>query len=183
MTIAIVAVALGSGCASYNEQLIDADGRERQCQMTGWGGIGMRQAEQGVSICRETLTSLGFVDRDQTGEVGITDLRREPGYLSIGRVSPDSSAARQGVEAGDALLSIDGRRVLTLDDARRRLFGRVGGSARIEVMQGDIARTVVLEREGPRTLAARSEAQGIDSRTAAPVGQPGADPDEGGGER
>ncbi len=165
--IAVMMTVLGAGCATYDETLVDATGREKACAMRGWGGIGMRQAKEGVAICRETLTALGFIDRDATGQFGIGGIRREDGYLAVERVLPDSSAADHGVEPGDALLAIDGRRLHHLIDARRGLFGRAGDSARVEVMQGDIARTVVLQRESPATIAARTEARAQMAASAA----------------
>ena len=156
VTVAASVAALG-GCASYDEQLVDASGREGRCEMTGVGGIGMRQAREGVAVCRETLNALGFIDRDRVGDLGIETIRPDAGYLSIDRVTPASSAASHGVEAGDALLSINGRRVNHVVDARRGLFGRAGDSARVEVMQGDLTRTVVLERETAEQIAAQGQ--------------------------
>ena len=49
----------------------------------------------------------------------------------IGRVDPDSSAARAGLVAGDEVLSIDGAAVRSWDDVPLRLVGRLGDSGDI----------------------------------------------------
>ena len=168
------AAAMLGGCATYDENLVDAGGRERRCEMTGWGGIGMRQAREGVTVCRETFNALGFIDRDRVGDLGIGAIRPAGGYLSIEQVEPASPAARHGIEPGDALLSVNGRRVHHVIDARRGLFGRAGDSARVEVMQGDLTRIVVLERETAQQIAAHGQPQavGVDG-SVGPVGTDG----------
>ena len=155
------AAAMLGGCATYDENLVDAGGRERRCEMTGWGGIGMRQAREGVTVCREAFNALGFIDRDRVGDLGIGAIRPAGGYLSIEQVKPASPAARHGIEPGDALLSVNGRRVHHVIDARRGLFGRAGDSARVEVMQGDLTRIVVLERETAQQIAAHGQPQAV----------------------
>ena len=135
------------GCTTQTREMVDATGRQWTCEQTGWGGIGMRQARQGVGICRDAMMALGYLDRERAGEIGVQELAEGPANPIIARVSPGSPAARQGIADGAMLISVDGRRVWDAITARDLLFGPVGTATSIVVLQGEDTLTYLLLRE------------------------------------
>ena len=141
------ALLVAAGCTTQTRDLVDATGRQWRCEQTGWGGIGMRQARQGVGICRDAMMALGYLDRDKAGEIGVLELVEGPTNPIIARVSPGSPVARQGIADGAMLISVDGRRVRDAVSARDLLFGSIGTSTSIVVLQGVDTLTYVVPRE------------------------------------
>ena len=68
------------------------------------------------------------------------------GRLFVGRVSPDSPAARAGLKSGDIVLAVGGEEVATLADFYRRIWasGAAGAAVRIKVLQGASVRDVTV---------------------------------------
>jgi serine protease Do len=60
------------------------------------------------------------------------------GRLFVGRVSPDSPAARAGLKSGDIILAVGGDEVATLADFYRRVWdrGAAGTAVPLKVLQG-----------------------------------------------
>jgi serine protease Do len=60
------------------------------------------------------------------------------GRLFVGRVSPDSPAARAGLKSGDIVLAVGNDEVTTLADFYRKLWGRgaAGAEVPLKVLQG-----------------------------------------------
>jgi serine protease Do len=60
------------------------------------------------------------------------------GRLFVGRVSPDSPAARAGLKSGDIVLAVGAEEVTTLADFYRKIWGRgpAGSEVTLKVLQG-----------------------------------------------
>lgn len=145
-TLAALMLAAG-GCTTQTREMVDAGGREWTCAQTGWGGIGMRQARSGVAICRDAMVALGYLDRERAGGIGVLELAEGPSNPIISRISPGSPAARLGIADGAMLISVDGRRVWDAVTARDLLFGPVGTTTRVVVLQGEDTLTYSVLRE------------------------------------
>ena len=78
--------------------------------------------------------------RQQQGRLGILQTTEEGGLVRVGAVRPGGAAEAAGLQAGDRILELDGRRVRSLDDLRRALGGH---------LKGDTV-PVTVEREGQR---------------------------------
>ena len=100
-------------------------------------------AEKHAAEALETLRGLGYV-----GDTAQDDAGDEPGFLGVypsdadGGVRVDSlvdgsAAAKGGLQAGDVLLSIDGKALATSDDLRASISGRSAGTkVALEVLRG-----------------------------------------------
>jgi S1-C subfamily serine protease len=60
------------------------------------------------------------------------------GRLFVGRVSPDSPAARAGLKSGDIVLAVGGEEVATLAELYRKIWGRgaAGAEVPLRILQG-----------------------------------------------
>lgn len=67
------------------------------------------------------------------------------GRLVVTSVRTHSQAAKQGVSVGDAVVAIDGRSMLTLEQAQRYLRQDRASTIRIRLVHGQTAREVPLE--------------------------------------
>jgi regulator of sigma E protease len=70
----------------------------------------------------------------------------------IGRVAPESPAAAAGLQTGDAVVSVDGRRVAHWEDLERAIASSAGRPLRLTVTRGSVTREVVAT---PRLTEAR----------------------------
>jgi serine protease Do len=68
------------------------------------------------------------------------------GRLFVGRVSPDSPAARAGLKSGDIILAVGGDEVATLADFYRKVWdrGAAGTAVPLKVLQGSRVRDVTV---------------------------------------
>ncbi len=62
--------------------------------------------------------------------------RESDGMVSIDTFSPDSAAAKAGLEKGDVITSVDSRKIHTVDDIKIALFGKEQGqTASVKVVR------------------------------------------------
>ncbi len=102
-------------------------------------GVELRLAPQ-PAPAREATVPLTLAERDE-GESTET---------LVVQVPPGGAAERAGVEAGDVLAEVDGKRPANLDDARRLLAGAPNTEARLVVLRDGARRTLTVRRETPR---------------------------------
>ncbi|HKQ70737.1 MAG TPA: carboxypeptidase regulatory-like domain-containing protein [Polyangiaceae bacterium] len=97
-----------------------------------------------ITISPDTARSQ---EPESGGGVAITLQDRSAGEVVVVNAATASEAERAGVQAGDRLLSIDGRPVGSAHEAERRLFGPVSDDAVLEVLRGDTKHKLRVGRE------------------------------------
>jgi serine protease Do len=128
-------------------------------QSGGSEGIGFAAPS---NIVKNVFTQIRKTGRVRRGEIGvysqtITPLMAEAlGVTSdagaiLSDVSPESPAARAGLQVGDLILTLDGKRIENGRQFRINLYTRsVGDTVSIEALRGDVrftARVAVAERD------------------------------------
>lgn len=132
MAAALLVCSALTGCATYSQVFINADGEVRECASTGQGIIGMAMASSAVDGCSKNMRAAGFLEIERAGVVGITLSDPPPGSaLRILKVVPGSPADSVGVVAGDILEAVESLPVQSPKDASRILFGEWGIPVRI----------------------------------------------------
>jgi C-terminal processing protease CtpA/Prc len=89
---------------------------------------------------------------DTTGEAGVAVTLGERGAkgsadVVIVSVAESSEAERTGLAPGDVLRAVDGKRIGSMQEARRRLSGRPGTDVLVEVERGSERLTLRIARE------------------------------------
>lgn len=99
------------------------------------------------------------------GYMGIS-VREADSGLAIDRVLKDGPSAESGLENGDVLRSINGKRVRSLDDLDGALSGiRAGQRVAVAIVRGDAKKTIkvtVGSRGGERRLAIPKPVRGVE---------------------
>lgn len=84
-----VAVMLLVGCANYNQMMINKVGEAKVCASSGVGLIPMYQAEQAFKSCVAGLKSVGFLEVERAGVVGIA-MSADKDDIRISKVEANS---------------------------------------------------------------------------------------------
>jgi S1-C subfamily serine protease len=123
----IVIIAM-SGCASYSQIMINAQGQMYRCGSYGSGLVGIAHANQINEDCIESLRSAGYIELEKAGVIGITlgDQSQTDTILTIIKVADNSPAFSSGIHQGDVLVAINEQSVRKLLDAKVLLFGLAG---------------------------------------------------------
>jgi len=133
----ILAVALAvaaAGCVAYSKVMVNpASGQQMICQAHGGGLIGAAHAGSIQDRCEESLRAAGYVPLDELGAVGLI-LGEALEVLKMPETSPAKAA---GVEPGDILTEIDGRRISKKSDANTMLLGKPGESIALTFRRGE----------------------------------------------
>ncbi len=138
-------------------------------------GIGFAIPAQMVSSIYDQLKSEGAVTRGFLGIViqdvseGLAKsfgLKSTQGIL-VSQVMKDSPAARDGIQVGDVLLKLDGRKIQSMSAFRNKVaLARPGTRLRLELLRDGktVKRTVkVSKRDGKKDSSKSKEAQAIAS--------------------
>lgn len=117
-----------SGCASYSQILINAQGQMYRCGAYGQGVYGVAQANQIQDDCLSSMKAAGYIEIEKAGVVGIyfSEQLLTDTLLSVLKVVPNSPAEIAGVRGGDIIISIDNQKVRKAMDAKLLLFGLAG---------------------------------------------------------
>ena len=136
-----------SGCATFTQQYVNAEGDSRFCESTGTGLIGMAAAASSTAGCGESFRALGYYPIDQAGAVGIkfrgkvTDTS-----LIVLSVIPGSPADKMGIKPGHRIYAVDGQMVTDKYDALVLMFGEWGRFVNITYWNGTDTATVRVMR-------------------------------------
>src|SRR5262249_2536460 len=89
-------------------------------------------------------TELAQLDSDLKGEIvgaGVRSSHFEPstGYSDVGDTIPGSPAEKAGIQAGDVIVTVDGKlyKDQTISDVAMAIRGKVGESVTLSVLRGD----------------------------------------------
>ena len=132
-------------CATYSQVYVNPYGQMMQCSATGQGLVGMATASNATGRCGDDLRRAGYLELDSAGVIGI-QLSPSPAGARVLQVAPNGPAKAAGVEVDDILVSVDGTKVGSLQDAQLLLFGRTGTSVVLKLRRGDVEVDRTVER-------------------------------------
>lgn len=142
----------------------------------GHDGLGFAVPVDQAKVVVPKLLRDGKVVR---GWLGVTGIDAPPDYgempvlgAVVGEVRGDTPAAKAGIQAGDRVVAVDGRKVEDFDDLRGRIgdYGP-GEQVEVELLRGREAKVVTVtlgERPGPDALA-RINGRGAPRMTPTPA--------------
>ena len=138
-------VGIGFAIPSSLAQEVIADLKENGTVERGWLGVNIQA-----------------VNKDMAASLNLDKAR---GAI-VSTVMPDSPAAEAGLEQGDVILAVDGRRVRTVRDLPRLIAGIEGGkSAKLTVWRGGKEKTMRVRigrmPESMRLSGGEAEVQGM----------------------
>ncbi len=139
-----------SGCATYSQMFVNANGQVMQCAMTGAGLLGIAAAQSGTAECSKNMRAAGYLEIERAGVVGVY-LTETRDTLSILKVVPGSPADSVGIRAGDRLLGVDGQKVSRQPDATILMFGEAGSTVEV-VVERDGAELHKVIRRAPYSV-------------------------------
>ena len=96
-----------------------------------------------VELPAEATPSAPTTSAGQAPGAGIALMQAEPGF-PVGKIAPDSPAARAGIAPGDRVLAIDGRTPRTQAQAQSALNSLRGDLTFVELERGEIRYGVLL---------------------------------------
>ena len=146
-----------TGCATFSEKMVSADGSVKDCSASGGGwGIGMLLG-MGIAatqkhLCVNQMEKNGYLVAAQAGWTGLR-LKDVDGAIKVSAVDANSSAAAQGMMAADRIVSIDGNQPANASAAQKMLFGKPGTSVRLTIVRQDQELNIDLTRGAFNLLA------------------------------
>ena len=143
-----------SGCVSYSDPLINADGHVVNCQNSGFGLLGAPLAAHASNTCIESWKTVGYVELDEAGGIGVL-LSSESGSLRIISVMEKSPAALAGIVSGDYLVAVEHQPVSNVTDARRLLFGKPNVAVSITFRRAETTTDITLVRVSYASLQSK----------------------------
>lgn len=131
----------------------------------GYEGVSFAIPSKIAKTVVQQLIATGKVTRGWLGiRPGPEDPKSgRPNGVVVREVLTDSPAARAGIQAGDVIIAVDGRKVQTFEELRGRIIASAGGAAlKIEIVRGGEKKTVTATlTEQPAGLARLEDEFGI----------------------
>jgi len=124
------------GCITPSTLLVNDEGKIYRCVSYGTGAYGMATAAGIHSTCVSDMKKLGYVSLPPV-RLGIG---YAPGTHHVGKIFPDSGAAKAGIQVGDEVVTVDGQPPGSITETMRFLATK---------HEGDIV-IVMIERAGTR---------------------------------
>lgn len=136
--LTLIATAL-TGCASFNGQMVDANGTPKNCSTTGGGlglgaVIGATMALASNQACESDLASKGFVLKKDLGKSGIDLDQQIEDKAVVADAKPPAAAC---IKPGDVLVQIDDIIQPDKTAAKKALFGKAGKPLKIAFVRGE----------------------------------------------
>lgn len=129
---AFVVVTALSGCAAYNQVLINADGHEVYCDSVGAGIFWSAVAGQSFESCINSRRAAGYLEVEKAGALGATF--NDQGYVL--RLVPRGPAMTAGLKVNDQVVAINGIAANTSREIHALLFVPVGAHLTLSVKRG-----------------------------------------------
>ena len=142
-----------SGCATYSQLFVNADGQFMRCSATGQGIIGMAVASNSVTDCNSNMRAAGYFEIERAGTIGVMlSDSGEDSHPRILRVVESSPAWRAGIDPDDLIVQVEGQVVQTIQDAQVLLFGLAGTPVTVQLHRGDFDTTFTLTRASYKSV-------------------------------
>ncbi|PPD22873.1 MAG: hypothetical protein CTY22_05180 [Methylomonas sp.] len=147
----LIAICL-SGCVSLRTDMVNADGQQDNCQVTGGGlglgaVIGIGSAYIARSSCVSDMESLGYLAIDEAGFPGFSLSEQGTARAEIQSVVDGTDAKLNGLAPGDLVVSVNNVPVKDVNEAKKKLFGPIEEAVNIAILRQNNQRSVLLKRE------------------------------------
>ena len=112
-----------SGCAVYNQVLINAEGHEVYCDTVGTWIVGSCAAGDSFYSCVNSRRAAGYIEVEKAGAIGATF--NEQGYV-LRLVAGGPAATADGLKVNDQVVAVNGVTTNNGREIRALLFIRAG---------------------------------------------------------
>ncbi len=150
LIIVPLCAAILTGCMTFQDKMVAADGKTFDCTSTG-GGIGLgfivgaATAAASKGICVDSYEKLGFIKASEASTVGLK-LEEKEGKVFIKELADGGELDKIGVKEGDQLLSINQAVVSSIDGAKKSFFGKKGSTTKVVLLRGTEALELIVKR-------------------------------------
>jgi C-terminal processing protease CtpA/Prc len=98
-------------------------------------------------LCNNRFKPFGYIKTGDFASSGFQIDASDKAGAIIAKVDPGSAAVQAGVKAGDQIIAVDGHPLAANlgEEAKDRLFGKIGDQFHVTVRSGKDEKTVVLQ--------------------------------------
>lgn len=100
-----------------------------------------------LEVCTNHFKPFGYIKTGDFASTGFQIDASDKASATVVTVDPGSAAAQSGMKAGDQIVAVDGSPLTASqgEEAKERLFGKVGDQLHVTVRRGNTEKTVVLQ--------------------------------------